>query len=116
MNDLQLKPIDWERFRARVASTYANPLLAADLREYDSSAAQPANLEGLLMWQPDEVKRVTAGAPLISDDYPLTEFPLWRYLQGRRGMWHPRSTWLSADGTGRPAVKGNTGDQPFQDK
>jgi spermidine synthase len=111
-----LKPIDWERFRTRVAATYANPLLAADLQEYDSAAAEPKDLEKLLMWRPDEVGRVTAGAHLITDDYPLTEFPLWRYLQGRRGLWHPRSSWLNSDGPDQPSGAGNVANQPFQDR
>ena len=111
-----LKPIDWERYRARLRATYADPVLSADLVEYDSAAATPAQLESELMWRPDEVRRETAGAVLITDDYPLTEFPLWRYLRGRRGMWHPRSPWLQSAGQRAPGGRGNVTNQPFQDR
>jgi spermidine synthase len=111
-----LKPVDWERFRARLRATYANPILAADLAEYDSAAATPAQVEALLMWQPDKVRQVTGGAQLVTDDHPLTEFPLWRYLRGRRGLWHPRSTWLQSEGNRQPAGREGVENQPFQDR
>ena len=89
-----MRPFDRERFRASLAATYADSVLVRDLLEYDSAVATADRVDSLLMWSAAEVRELTAGARLITDDYPFTEFPLWRYVAGRRGLWHPRSTWL----------------------
>jgi spermidine synthase len=111
-----LKPLDWTRFQQRLRQTYADPLLVADLTEYDSAVATPQQVEDLLMWRPDEVRRTVAGAPVISDDHPLTEFPLWRYLRGRRALWHPRSAWLQPAARASGGAVADTSDQPYRDK
>lgn len=85
------EPVNWERFRSRLAQTFADPVLSADMVEYDRFFATPARVGALYKWNADDVRRETAGARLITDDYPLTEFPLWRYSRGDSLPWHPDS-------------------------
>lgn len=82
-------PIDWERFRSRLRQLFSDPVLARDLVEYDTLAGTPERVEALYKWDGAAVRRITRGARLITDDFPLTEFPLWRYASGRTTLWHP---------------------------
>jgi spermidine synthase len=90
-----IRPFDWDRFRDNLARTYADSSLHADLVEFDDAIAEPDIVTSLFMWDGDSVRMVAGAAPRITDNYPFTEFPLWRYAAGRRQLWHPRSTWLN---------------------
>jgi spermidine synthase len=83
------RPLDWERFRSRLDGLFAVPALAADMIEYDSLMATPDRVMALYKWSASEARRESAGARMITDDFPLTEFPLWRYYAGQSGPWHP---------------------------
>jgi hypothetical protein len=63
--------------------------LTADLVEYDSLVATPERVQALYKWNAEDILRETAGARLITDDYPLTEFPFWRYVRGDQQRWRP---------------------------
>jgi hypothetical protein len=82
-------PFDWPRFRARLDSLYSIPVLAADMVEYDSLVGTPGQVMALYKWSAEEVRREIGRARLITDDYPLTEFPMWRYIRGDWQLWHP---------------------------
>jgi len=82
-------PLDWGRLRARLDSLFAVPVLAADMVEYDSLVATPDRVMALYKWDTEDLRAQTTGAKLITDDYPLTEFPLWRYVRGDWEAWHP---------------------------
>lgn len=84
-----LEPLATERFRLRLREVYKNPVLAGDLAEFDSLVGAPEDVERLYRWNADQVRSVTAGARLITDDYPLTEFPFWRYILDGIELWYP---------------------------
>ena len=44
----------------------------------------PDDLTGLLMLDERECAALVGGTPVITDDHPYTEFPLWRRLAERR--------------------------------
>ena len=55
----------------------------ADLGEWDQLYRQPANLESMYLLDQAGIDRLVADRPLITDDMPYTEFPLWcMMLQG----------------------------------
>ncbi|MGH7702456.1 MAG: spermidine synthase, partial [Gemmatimonadales bacterium] len=108
-----LRPLDLARFREQARRTYADSALTSDLTEFDRPVDTPEKLESLLMWQADELDSLTRGAPLITDNYPFTEFPLWRYLLHGSRLWHPRSVWLNpAKRTQTQAASALYRDQP----
>jgi spermidine synthase len=88
--------VDWDRFDRRLAAFYADSALHRDVVEWESSVITSDRLRALLIWQPEQLDSLTAGAPLNTDNFPFTEFPLWRYAFGGQRLWHPRSTWLNA--------------------
>jgi spermidine synthase len=86
--------IDWDHFNKQLALGYEVPVTLKDLHEWDLSAGDTAAVHKMLMWRNSEIMQAAKTGVLITDNYPFTEFPLWRYLKGGRGLWHPRSTWL----------------------
>jgi hypothetical protein len=61
-----------------------------DLGEYDNSCVSPQQLYHLLLWNKDKVEKVGRDGVLITDNFPYTEFPLWRYLIRGRAVWMPQ--------------------------
>jgi spermidine synthase len=62
-----------------------NPRLIEDLSEYDNVCVTSSQLLSLFMLRDgDDMDGITKTASIITDNYPYTEFPLWRYLF-RRG-------------------------------
>lgn len=57
----------------------ANPSIARDLVESTRKAWHTSVLK-LMLWEPDLAGTADRLAPLITDDFPYTEFPFWRYL------------------------------------
>ena len=68
---------------------FANPKVVEDLGEYDTTCLSPDQLYRSLLWYEDEVEIGARDGILITDDFPLTEFPLWRYLFSGQEMWTP---------------------------
>lgn len=58
-----------------------------DLAEWDQVYCKPADLERMYLTDAAGLDRLLAGVPVISDDRPYTEFPLWRTLLGQ-GSFH----------------------------
>ncbi|AFM28085.1 fused MFS/spermidine synthase [Desulfomonile tiedjei] len=75
-----LRPVTPEQLDEHIASLYHNPSLVADLQEYDQSCATPEQLKGLLKVTDHEmdVMRDDTYIPVITDNFPFTEFFLWR--------------------------------------
>lgn len=72
---------DLQRLRVtRFQELFDRPGVLEDLREYDEIADSPEKLVKLLLSNRSDLLRFTEGAPLITDDLPRTEFPLWRRL------------------------------------
>lgn len=90
----RLNPIDWDVVAERAKEMLSTQAVYDDLTEYDSVVDTPAKLLALRMWTDVELEEVVGDGPLITDNYPFTEFPLWRYLFGDRRIWHPRMGWV----------------------
>jgi spermidine synthase len=77
-------------FREKVEKAFKNPVVLADLGEIDQSCLTPRQLQNLLLWDKKEVDAVSREGVLITDDYPYTEFFLWRRIFGQnQGVWFP---------------------------
>jgi spermidine synthase len=82
-------PFSMERLQSRLRDLFATPGLAADMVEFDSLTASPEDVVKLYRWNADQAGGLTAGARLITDDYPLTEFPFWRWVRHGNELWYP---------------------------
>jgi len=84
--------VNWQKFRQNVEKAFNNPVIVKDLVEWDESCRTPQQLYGMLLWDENDAARIGKGGVIISDNYPFTEFPLWRYLLKDRELWHPQYT------------------------
>jgi spermidine synthase len=73
-----LRPVN--DFEARVRRGFADPVTVADLTEWDTSCQTPDKVLSLRVCDRDALLAFTSNRPVITDDRPFTEFPLWRYL------------------------------------
>jgi len=63
---------------ARIRRGFADHKTLADLTEWDNSCSTPEKVLALHVCDRDALLRFTSDAPLLTDDHPYTEFPLWR--------------------------------------
>ncbi len=63
---------------ARIRRGFKDPAAVADLVEWDPRCDRPGKVLALRLCDRDELLKFTSGSPIISDDHPYTEFPLWR--------------------------------------
>ncbi|SPD73126.1 putative spermidine synthase with an N-terminal membrane domain [uncultured Desulfobacterium sp.] len=77
------KSVDQNEYQQRVEQYLRIPTVAKDLREYDQVAVTSDQILKLRLWFTEEVERVSQEGRLITDDRPLLQFPLWRYLLHR---------------------------------
>jgi predicted membrane-bound spermidine synthase len=67
--------------KPEIEEAFTNPKLLKDLSEYDNSCATSSQLLNLLVLQEKgDIENATKDAVIITDNFPYTEFPLWRYL------------------------------------
>lgn len=78
--------------KAEIENALNRPEILNDLNEYedDDSYITAEQLLNLLLWEGNEIKIITQGVPVVSDNFPYTEFPLWRYLLHGRKQWIPK--------------------------
>jgi spermidine synthase len=77
-----ITPTDVDKFK--IEQAFTNPRLIEDLSEFDSICVSSEQLLNLyLLRDSPKLENLTKTAPIITDNYPYTEFPLWRYLFGR---------------------------------
>ena len=70
--------------RSKIEQAFTNPRLTEDLREFDNVCVTSEQLLNLLeLRDGQELDNIVKNAPIITDNYPYTEFPLWRYLLRR---------------------------------
>jgi spermidine synthase len=72
---------------SKIEQAFTNPRLVEDLSEFDNVCVSSKQLLSLCLYMPrdrPELENVTKTAPIITDNYPYTEFPLWRYLFRRK--------------------------------
>jgi spermidine synthase len=67
--------------RSKIEQAFTNPRLVEDLSEFDSICVSSEQLLNLYeLRDSPKLENLTKTAPIITDNYPYTEFPLWRYL------------------------------------
>ncbi len=57
-----------------------DPAILADINEWGKIFPSPASLSELMILSPEQFSTLFTGEPIITDDHPYTEFPLWRAL------------------------------------
>jgi predicted membrane-bound spermidine synthase len=63
---------------ARVRRGFDDPKTVADLTEWNHYCASPEQLLALYVCDRDALLKFTSDVPMLTDDHPYTEFPLWR--------------------------------------
>jgi spermidine synthase len=66
--------------KPKIESALSDPKFFTDLNEYDNSCVTGSQLLNLLILQKDDIHRLTKNALIITDNFPYTEFPLWRNI------------------------------------
>ncbi len=67
--------------KSKIEKAFTNPKLLKDLSEYDNSCVTSSQLLNLLVLQgTNAIEDLTKDAVIITDNFPYTEFPLWRNL------------------------------------
>jgi len=64
----------------KVRRAYQNRAVVADLLEWGREFDRPENVLALHVADKEQLRDFVAGVPVITDDRPYTEFPLWRAL------------------------------------
>lgn len=72
--------------RERLDAMLVRPEVMADLKQWDDAADSTDKILGRYLMDRGGLLAYTAGQPLITDNYPRTEFPLWRRVAEPRGM------------------------------
>lgn len=68
----------------KIEKAFTNSKFLEDVTELDRMCDTPQKLLGMKAdIPPDTMKNILQNASLITDDYPFTEFPLWRYVKMR---------------------------------
>lgn len=67
--------------RSKIEKLFNNLELFADLSEYDRTCVTSSQLLDLLALKKGDVESITKNTPIITDNFPYTEFPLWRGLK-----------------------------------
>ncbi len=74
----------WTDFKRNAESAFKQPEILKDLAEYDDSCTTVDQLYRLQLLNKIQVDVHRSRGVLITDDYPFTEFFLWRHLLGLR--------------------------------
>jgi spermidine synthase len=72
-----LRPVN--DIEARVRRGFADPKTVHDLVEWDRSCSTPDKVLSLRICSRDALLKFTQDRPVVTDDRPYTEFPLWRW-------------------------------------
>ncbi len=79
--------------KSEIEQAFENPRLLKDLSEYDNSCVTSSQLLNLLLLQDKHhIEDATRNASIITDNFPYTEFPLWRYLSHHRKRTTPNGS------------------------
>jgi spermidine synthase len=65
----------------QIRHAYTDPALRADILEWDDLVPTPESILDLYAAGQERMKSVADGAPIITDNNPWVEFPLFRYLK-----------------------------------
>ena len=68
----------------KIEKAFSDPRFVADLTEVDTVCSTPQKLVALhIPMERSQIEQKVQNASLITDDYPFTEFPLWRWLKNK---------------------------------
>jgi spermidine synthase len=71
--------------KSKIERAFTNPLLVKDLSEFDNVCITSEQLlDRFLLRDGKRLDDLMKTASIITDNYPYTEFPLWRYLLSRQ--------------------------------
>ncbi|MFZ5453758.1 MAG: fused MFS/spermidine synthase [Thermodesulfobacteriota bacterium] len=84
-----MKKISEADFHRNGERAFANPDFRKDMSEYDESCTTSQKIYQMLLWDNDEIKKISKEGTLITDDTPYTEFFLWRYLLHPQPQYQP---------------------------
>ena len=65
----------------RIDEMYRNSQVVNDLQEWDRIVDSASELQALYLGEGDEVRQLLADVPIMTDDTPVTEFPLFRSMR-----------------------------------
>jgi hypothetical protein len=68
----------------RIQSGFRDAAAVQDLREWDATCDSAEKMIGLYLTDETGLRKYLGDGPVITDDYPYTEFPLWRSLRRDR--------------------------------
>ena len=80
-----LRPVN--DVEARVRRGFADPAIIPDLAEWDGSCDTPEKVLSLWVCDRDALLKFTSDRPVVTDDRPYTEFPIWRMYGGDSEYW-----------------------------
>jgi spermidine synthase len=66
------------RVPERIRAGFRSAVVRADLLEWDRDFDTPEKILDLYLADKQKLREFLGSAPVITDDHPLTEFPLWR--------------------------------------
>ncbi len=72
------QPLAMAQVPGKIRKLYQQPAVAADLREWGPELDEANKILDLYMGDDRLMRSMVAGSPIITDDHPWTEFPLWR--------------------------------------
>jgi spermidine synthase len=76
-----MRDVPPEEFRSREVKALAEPFIQADLREFDTTCDTVEKLDALRWLDAAGARDLSAGAALITDNDPFTEFYFWRQVR-----------------------------------
>jgi len=82
--------VPWKTFRKNLGKAFNDSNIIKDLTEFDNSCATPQQINRLFLWGRDEIETTKRDGILITDNFPFTEFPLWRYITKGNTPWTPQ--------------------------
>jgi len=62
--------------KAKIEQAFKDQKIIDDLSEYNKDCVSSSQLLKLLSWKEEDIKNITSGALVITDNFPYTEFPL----------------------------------------
>lgn len=83
------RPVSEQVFQRNAEKLFQNPAVLEDLGQFDRLCVTLDQLQRLKLWSDEEIDQVCKDGVLITDNFPFTEFPLWRYARGDRALWQP---------------------------
>lgn len=89
---------------ARFRQAFRNQKFLADINEWGNLFPSITAVTNLLLLNESELAEYLEGVPIITDNYPYTEFPLWRWVFDRDSLkvcdaatvfrWKEESKWI----------------------